>query len=119
MIAYISRSTCVSLSAFLMTVSITALHAETLVERGEYLVSGIRGCGDCHTPRKKPPGPYLSGGNKQLGGQANTANITQDKETGIGAWTDEQIISALRNGKRPDGSMIGPPHAGARLPGHV
>lgn len=33
-------------------------------------------------------------------------NITQDKETGIGDWTDEQIIDAIREGKRPDGSQL-------------
>ncbi|MDB5642467.1 MAG: cytochrome [Hyphomicrobiales bacterium] len=83
--------------------------AETPVERGEYLVRGIMGCGDCHTPRTNPPGPYLSGGNKQFAGQANSANITPDVETGIGGWSDEQIIRAMRDGKRPDGSTIGPP----------
>ena len=36
-------------------------------------------------------------------------NITQDNDTGIGKWTDEQIINAIRNGKRPDGTTIGPP----------
>ena len=38
-----------------------------------------------------------------------TANLTPDKETGIGNWSDEQIINAIRNGKRPDGRTIGPP----------
>ena len=36
-------------------------------------------------------------------------NITPDLETGIGAWTDAQIVTAIREGKRPDGSTIGPP----------
>ncbi len=46
------------------------------------------------------------------GGKAFTAiapNITQDKETGIGTWTDTQIVKAIREGTRPDGSIIGPP----------
>jgi hypothetical protein len=30
-------------------------------------------------------------------------NITPDKETGIGSWTSEQIVTALQAGKRPDG----------------
>jgi mono/diheme cytochrome c family protein len=38
-----------------------------------------------------------------------TPNITPDKESGIGSWTDEQIIAAIREGKRPDGTLIGPP----------
>jgi hypothetical protein len=33
-------------------------------------------------------------------------NITPDVETGIGAWTDEQIVAALRDGKAPDGSSL-------------
>jgi len=37
------------------------------------------------------------------------SNITPDKETGIGGWTDEQIIASIREGRRPDGSIIGPP----------
>ena len=38
-----------------------------------------------------------------------TPNITQDPETGIGAWSDQEIITAIREGRRPDGSIIGPP----------
>ena len=36
-------------------------------------------------------------------------NITPDNATGIGRWTDEQLVNAIRNGKRPDGTTIGPP----------
>ncbi|MFQ5595442.1 MAG: hypothetical protein ACE5HA_14945 [Anaerolineae bacterium] len=36
-----------------------------------------------------------------------TPNITPDEETGIGKWTEEQIASLLRTGKRPDGSEVG------------
>jgi hypothetical protein len=38
-----------------------------------------------------------------------TPNITQDIETGIGGWSDQEIIAAIREGRRPDGSIIGPP----------
>ena len=41
--------------------------------------------------------------------RALASNITQDRETGIGAWTDAQIALAIREGKRPDGRLIGPP----------
>jgi mono/diheme cytochrome c family protein len=41
--------------------------------------------------------------------KAYAPNITQDKETGIGNWSDGQIATAIREGKRPDGSIIGPP----------
>jgi hypothetical protein len=43
------------------------------------------------------------------GVHAIAPNITPDKKTGIGNWTDDQIIDAIRNGKRPDGTIIGPP----------
>ena len=36
-------------------------------------------------------------------------NITPDRATGIGGWTDAQIARAIREGIRPDGSLIGPP----------
>jgi hypothetical protein len=38
-----------------------------------------------------------------------TANITPDKETGIGSWTDDDIRNALTKGVRPDGGHLSPP----------
>jgi hypothetical protein len=37
------------------------------------------------------------------------SNITPDRETGIGNWSVGQIVYAVRNGFRPDGTIIGPP----------
>lgn len=53
---------------------------------------------------------HLAGGMHITDGgvDAWTANITQDRETGIGNWTDEQIIKAIREGIKPDGSVMGP-----------
>ncbi len=91
-----------------------AAGAETLLERGDYLMRSIVACGNCHTPQT-PSGPAPS---MELAGQlvfkdeaftAYAPNITQDRKTGIGAWTDEQIVTAIREGLRPDGSLIGPP----------
>lgn len=88
--------------------------AETPVERGRYIVEVIGACGNCHNPG----GPIdpdetrrLAGGTPitQPGMYAVPANITPDTETGIGAWTDEQIIRAIREGVRPDGRVLGPP----------
>jgi mono/diheme cytochrome c family protein len=86
--------------------------AETPLERGAYLVKTIGACGNCHTP-KGPAGI----GKEMAGGftidmkpfTAHVPNITPDPETGIGKWTDQQIIDSIRVGKRPDGSIIGPP----------
>jgi len=97
------------------TLQVVPVSAETLLERGSYLMQSIAACGNCHTP--KGPKGELAG--MELAGMApmevnpnftaNASNITPDKETGIGNWTDQQIIDSIREGKRPDGSIIGPP----------
>jgi mono/diheme cytochrome c family protein len=96
------------------SVSTVAL-AQTPVERGRYLMESIVACGNCHTPQG-PNGPVmnraLSGGPPIEEPNAFTAmpsNITPDPETGIGKWTDAQIKVAIREGRRPDGTLIGPP----------
>jgi mono/diheme cytochrome c family protein len=79
-----------------------------LVERGAY-VAKASACVICHTAIG-PTGPDLA--NAFAGGLEmpdaigtwRTPNITQDKSTGIGNWTDEQIIAAVREGVRPDGT---------------
>ncbi len=90
--------------------------AASLVEHGKYLVDGIAGCGNCHTPRGGPmKGKFLAGGNSFGGPKAPfksyAPNITPDNDTGIGKWTDAQLVTAIREGTRPDGSVIGPPMA--------
>ena len=86
-----------------------------LLERGRYLVEVVGFCGACHTTRGAQgqvlPGMELAGGRvfAERGLRAVTPNITQDVETGIGRWTDAQIADSIRNGRRPDGSLIGPP----------
>jgi mono/diheme cytochrome c family protein len=89
--------------------------ADSQLDRGTYLMSGIVACGNCHTP-KGPDGHALA--DQELSGglvidtpafHAVVPNITPDVATGIGKWTDEQIVNAIRNGKRPDGTTIGPP----------
>lgn len=101
-------------AAALVTAAATGF-AETPLARGTYLMNSIVACGNCHTP-KGPNGKAIEG--KELSGgdpidapvfHAIPSNITPDKETGIGNWTDDQIINAIRNGKHPDGTVIGPP----------
>ncbi len=81
-------------------------------ERGEYLVQGPMGCGNCHTPF----GPAGFDTTRDLGGrlvdqtQAYTViapNITPGSR--IADWSDEDLARAIREGIRPDGSLIGPP----------
>jgi mono/diheme cytochrome c family protein len=76
--------------------------------RGRYVFGAAGGCG-CHTVKDQP---VNSGGRKYQGpfGVVYSANITPDRQTGIGAWTDVQIIAAIRLGRRPDGERLIPVH---------
>lgn len=99
-----------------LALAATAALAESPLERGTYLMRAVAACGNCHTPMG-PDGPLP--GMELAGGMviemdpftARVPNITPDRETGIGAWTDAQIATAIREGRRPDGSLIGPPMA--------
>src|SRR4029078_11032907 len=82
--------------------------AQPAVERGSYLVNTIMTCGNCHSPKGPPAavaGKDFSGGLSwdEPPFKVTAPNITQDKETGIGAWTDAQIKTMLLTGKNPHG----------------
>jgi mono/diheme cytochrome c family protein len=85
------------------------------VARGRYLVI-IAGCSDCHTPGALLGAPdmkrYLGGSDVgfSIPGQGVFVgqNLTPDKETGIGAWTNDQIVVAIRTGKTPQGRELSP-----------
>ena len=59
-----------------------------------------------------PKQPVNAGGRKYDGpfGTVYSTNITLDRETGIGGWTDEQIITGIRLGRRPNGERLIPVH---------
>jgi mono/diheme cytochrome c family protein len=81
--------------------------------RGAY-VATISGCVVCHTPMNAgavdKERPFAGGREEQLyrGGTWRSPNITPDRETGIGAWSDAQIIAAIRTGVRHDGERLLP-----------
>jgi mono/diheme cytochrome c family protein len=85
------------------------------VKRGLYLVN-IGGCNDCHTPGsflgKRDVSRTLGGSDVGFAipgmGVFVGPNLTPDKETGLGNWSNEQIVTAIRAGKRPDGRMLAP-----------
>ena len=82
------------------------LHAQAdkkdLVARGQYIFAVAGGCA-CHTVPKETP--HAGGRAFPIPfGTVYSTNITQDKETGLGAWTDQQIIDAIVKGIRRDGS---------------
>jgi len=78
------------------------------IARGKYVFGATGGCG-CHTVPKQP---VNAGGRKYDGpyGTVYSTNITPDRETGIGGWTDEQLITAIRLGRRPNGERLVPVH---------
>ena len=84
-----------------------------------YLISNL-GCNDCHAADvtkvnpleiEKTPG-FLGGGSNWLDVTRKniySSNITFDKETGIGTWSEEDFRRAIRDAIRPDGSPISYP----------
>jgi mono/diheme cytochrome c family protein len=83
--------------------------------RGEYLAR-IMDCTGCHTPGalmgKPDQARYLAGGDVGFHlpglGYFWPPNLTPDKETGLGAWSEADIVGAVRKGVRPDGRMLAP-----------
>jgi mono/diheme cytochrome c family protein len=61
------------------------------VRYGAYLAGPVGHCIECHTPRVR--------------------NITPHPEDGLGKWTDAQIMKAITEGVRPDGTKLNPPMA--------
>jgi mono/diheme cytochrome c family protein len=94
----------------LLAIPITFAHAASPddVARGKYIFGAAGGCG-CHTETGKP---VNAGGRRYDGpfGTVYATNITPDAKTGIGGWTDEQIIQAIRAGRRPNGERLIPVH---------
>jgi hypothetical protein len=88
------------------------------IERGEYLFTTLLDCDRCHSPRdfSRLGGPVVLAGRGKgdplqmegLPGQVSAPNITPDKETGIGTWTDGEKIRAIREGISKDGHMLFP-----------
>ena len=110
-----------SIAASLASLSCTTTQSNTTVAaamdpvaRGRYLVT-IMSCNDCHTPGYFYGDPYTS---RRLSGSdigwvgpwgvVHARNLTPDSATGLGSWTNEQIVHALRTGNTPDGSQLAP-----------
>ena len=93
-----------------LVVGAGAVQAQTgpLMARGKYLVDTVMTCHNCHTPR----GPNGLMMDKALSGglhfdekpfDVTAANVTSDRETGIGAWSIADIKKTLITGVRPNG----------------
>jgi mono/diheme cytochrome c family protein len=82
--------------------------------RGAYLIEALAHCGDCHTPRNL--GQALDNRHKFGGGVVDgwlAYNITQNKDSGIGGWTDQQIADYLKTGHTVGRGSAGGPMAEA------
>jgi mono/diheme cytochrome c family protein len=83
-------------------------------QRGEYLVNNLEHCGTCHTPRNLTQGldkdRYLSGAPL---GKWFAPNITPDNDTGIGLWSEIDIVTYLRTGTLDKRAYAGGPMAEA------
>jgi cytochrome c553 len=121
--------------AIVITTALTAQSTSRRIERGRYLVS-IAACNDCHSPKIDAQGtPDMS---RMLSGRPATtpppaqgseirasldltawsgpwgnsyaANLTPDKETGLGSrYTEESFVKTIRTGKKPEGEALAPP----------
>jgi mono/diheme cytochrome c family protein len=86
------------------------------VEYGEYLVYHASTCVGCHMPRDPNTGQFdltrpFAGGLFPIpdeGLSATGSNLTPDPATGIGNWTEEQFMTAMRTGLRPNGTVMLP-----------
>ncbi len=86
----------------------------TQIARGGYMVR-IMDCAGCHMPRDATGAPVFAAG--LSGGTIGfempgigifwPPNLTPDA-TGLGGWSSDQIVTALRQGQRPDGRMLAP-----------
>jgi mono/diheme cytochrome c family protein len=87
---------------------------DAAVARGKYLVT-IMDCVGCHTDGylagRPEPARYLAGSSIGFGspeGIVYPPNLTSHPENGIGTWSDDEIIVAIRTGQRPDGRRLAP-----------
>ena len=93
----------------------TALSPEEKIARGRYL-SVVTGCNDCHTPGTLYGAPDMTRmlAGSEIGwtgpwGTTYAANLTPDPATGLGNYTEDDIVAAVRTGHKKDGSPVLPP----------
>jgi cytochrome c553 len=122
-------------AATLVTAALTAQSTSRRIERGRYLVS-IAACNDCHTPKLDAQGtldtsrllsgrpattpPPAQGSEIRASldltawsgpwGNSYAANLTPDKDTGLGTrYTEESFVKTIRTGRKPEGEQLAPP----------
>lgn len=94
--------------SLLVFLTATPAHAQGDAKNGQYL-SKAGGCVGCHTENKTGAVPFAGGRALETPfGTFFGPNITPDKQTGIGKWTEADFKRAIRQGERPDGSHYFP-----------
>jgi mono/diheme cytochrome c family protein len=99
--------------------AMTAPRTPEAIERGKYLSEALTGCIACHSPidESRPgdfPQPGLEYAGRVFGPEAGfpgtivAPNLTPDPETGIGRWTDGEVVRAIREGVSRDGRPLFP-----------
>ncbi|MSV30001.1 MAG: cytochrome c [Bryobacterales bacterium] len=99
--------------------AITIESSEARVAQGRYIFEILSDCGGCHSMRdfSRFGGPVVAGHKAEgtifprefgLPGDVSAPNITPDRETGIGAWSDGEIVRAIREGIGRDGHALFP-----------
>ena len=119
MMTFVRRAVCCRIAPFMcrllpgvlaLIYATVGVSAETLVERGDYLVNHLMACSNCHSPRVNGvPTRALSGGVQLFNEPWFTvkgANLTSDRDTGLGAWSDDDIKRAITQGVRPNGTPL-------------
>jgi len=97
--------------------TVVAPSPDNKVAYGQYVANARFGCFGCHSgdftkvddlhPEKSFG--FYGGGTEVLdleGNSVYTANLTMDPETGLGSWTEEQFVTTVRRGLRPDGISL-------------
>ncbi len=103
-----------ALAFFCLSLS-PAMAADQEIARGHYLVT-VMSCTDCHTPGsllgRPDMGRFLGGSDVGFAipglGVFVPPNLTPDPATGLGKWTEAEIVTALTKGVRPDGRILAP-----------
>ena len=102
-----------------ITGRVTAPERRVSAEYGRYVSNNLADCADCHTPRNLQDGHFymdslFAGSSITFGGGelepilVHARNITVDHETGIGRWTEDEFLTAVTTGMRPDSTTLVP-----------
>lgn len=84
--------------------------------RGQYLVTAVAGCLVCHSENDRTAHMVVKAGTEGEGRSmaledvpfVSSANLTADRETGVGGWTDDMLARAIREGIGHDGRTLFP-----------